>query len=355
MNTKKYRKTKTKLNIGGYNAWIVLVAIVLLALVGLVPQVRSLFSQSAPAASYTITPSFAHLHPGESKKFTCKTPTGSVCTNLTWYAKSAAGTIDQTGKFTASSTLGTYSDAVWAQGNPGYPQWWSNHAKVVIANNFYPIELERIGTDGSKFIFEPITLGWSPNPGTQSAGVMYKIIYKHGWTGTPTPVLVGNITSYELPSSTIEYFADGDWFWTVSAIIDGVTYDRPSPQYNTSLKISKHSATNFTYPNPDQCAQGVVKIHQPQQVFSWNEVTDAARYAIKIGIGNKSGPYWYTVSLTDAPSIMIIKSLYNMLPNDTYLYLSISGTALPGSQSINNLNYKDLSYGTVCRVYVDKD
>ena len=162
-------------------------------------------------------------------------------------------------------------------------------------------------------------------------------MYK-GPIGAPISVPVGNLTSYALKSSAIEYFPDGEWFWTVSSIIDGQTYNRPYPQYDALLKISKYSATDFIYPNPDQCTQGSVKIHQssPSQVFNWKEVTGAVRYAIRIGVGHESGPYWYAVSLIYAPNINIIPSLYDMLPDHTYLYLSLSGTALPGSQSQEN-------------------
>jgi len=181
------------------------------------------------------------------------------------------------------------------------------------------------------------------------------ITYKRGWTGKPISVFLGSATSYVLPSNTIEYLSDGDWFWTVSAIIDGITYDQLYPQYDASLKINKTTATNFTVPVPDKCKSiPPYIIHKPQQVLSWNPVEGAARYAIRIGIGNTSGPYWYAVSIIGA-GINIIKPLYDLLPDHTYLYLSLSGTALPGEQNTNNLQYKGLSYGITCPVYVDKD
>lgn len=221
-----------------------------------------------------IAPPFAHLKPifpGNTILFTRKQPLGLACTNFTWFSNPDAGSIDNTGKFTTSSKLGTYYPAVWAKDKNVQWQWISNYAKVVIANNFYPVNLKVTGTgtgsDANKFIFQPIKLEWAPNPGTGLSGITYRITYKYGWTGKEISANVGNVTYYTLLSDTIEYFAEGDWFWTVSSIIDGVTYDQLYPQYDASLKITKATATNFNdqyYPK--------VTITNSEYFFGWKPV-----------------------------------------------------------------------------------
>ncbi|MFH0912140.1 MAG: hypothetical protein V1807_00560 [Patescibacteria group bacterium] len=357
MATKKHHRTKTKLNIDN-NVWIIIAAVALLFIIGSTSQVRGWLSRPAPAAGYIVSPSFAHLNPvapNNTTMFICKY-LEKPCNGIWKVSSPDAGTFDPYiyGKFTASANLGAYK--VWAEDVFG--NWKSNEVPVVIANNFYPVNLERTGTggvDGNRFVFQPIILKWDANPGTEYSGIKYKITYKRGWTGKSVTVSIGSATSFTLPSDIIESFADGDWFWTVSADIDGIIYNQPYPQYDASLKIDKTTATNFLVPVPDKCKSiPPYIIHKPQQVLSWEPIDGAERYAIRLGIGNASGPYWYAVSIYGA-GINIIKPLYDLLPNHTYLYLSLSGTALPGVQNINNLNYKGLSYGTTCPVYVDKE
>lgn len=285
----------------------------------------------------------------ENHNLMAGTPIGPIA-HYWEMANPAAGSINgASGVFVASNQFGDFPKAIkltiWNIYYPLAPKL-EIFADVHITNDLSPILDAPTPLNSSWFVFQDIVLKWHRKPGTVPTG--YIINYRYNGKSMP-PANVGPSTSLTLKETDIEKMKDGKWEWGVTAIIGGINY--PPLIYGV---INKKTGTNFTYPNSAQCQNGSITIYKPQQVFTWEALTGAKQYALRIGLGNAAGPYWYAASLVYMNSINIIDSLYQAIPNHIYLYVSVAGTVIPGGQTNNNTQYQPLSYGTVCKFYVNK-
>jgi hypothetical protein len=142
---------------------------------------------------------------------------------------------------------------------------------------------------------------------------------------------VGLITTFPLKSKDIEVaMKDGKWEWAVAAEIGGVKY------WSEKWVINKHAGAILSTP-----ANG--KIVQPNELFSWQPVSGAKNYVMKLD-GFLPTSYYFPLN-SQLPNFVLIQAYYDVLQSGKTYTWAIAGTGLGYSLNDTDARLKYLSYG----------